>query len=59
MTPPFKCVLCGKPPKLDDEGAFLEECYWYQRIDGKLQLAKDIVLHKLMYLAHAECPKVG
>jgi hypothetical protein len=55
MEHPAKCLICGKHPMLDDDGAHLEEVYVYQRIDGKLQLAKEIVLHQPLYFIHAEC----
>jgi hypothetical protein len=52
---PSPCLICGQHPRLSDDGAFLELVYCYQRIDGKLRLAEDIVLHKPLYWIHAEC----
>ena len=58
MDAPYRCLICGERPKLDDEGYNLDVVYFYQRIDGKLQLAKDLVLHQPVYAAHAECRAV-
>ena len=55
MDAPYKCLICGERPKLDDDGANIDDVYFYQRIDGKLQLAKEIVLHQPMYAVHAHC----
>ena len=52
---PSKCLICGQHPKLDDDGTHVEEVYAYQRIEGKLRVATEIVLHQPMYFAHAEC----
>lgn len=52
---PCKCILCQKPILLEDDGSHVDEVYVYQRIDGKLKLATDIVLHTPMYFAHAMC----
>lgn len=55
---PSPCILCREYPKLNDDGSYVEDVYVYQRIDGKLQLATNIVLHVPMYFAHAECVSV-
>ncbi len=48
------CVLCGENPYADD-GSPKEDTYLYQIIDGKIRLARDIVLHVPMFQVHTRC----
>ena len=52
---PSPCLICRKYTELNEDGSLLQPMYAYQRIDGKLRLATEIVLHTPLYFIHEDC----
>jgi hypothetical protein len=50
----MRCVICEDPTH-DDEGKPIGEVLVYQKVNGKVQIAYNIVLHAPMYFVHQSC----
>jgi len=48
------CTLCGDRTH-DDEGVPIGEVLVYQRVNGKLQIAYELVLGTPMHFVHQSC----
>lgn len=49
-----KCVLCQQRT-WNEDGSPVGVVLCYQVINGKVQLAKEIILHEWLYEVHKEC----
>ena len=50
----MECKLCGDPTH-DEEGWPLGTVLVFQKVNGKIQLAKDLVLGTPMHYVHEAC----
>ena len=54
MADVIRCKVCDEPVH-DDEGWPIGDVYYFQKINGKIQLAESIVLHQPMFPVHQSC----
>ena len=50
----LRCKVCDEPTH-DDGGSPIGTVLCYQKVNGKIQLARELVLHAPMFYIHEFC----